>query len=961
MTSPDLSVKPNTEIPQKKPDIQLPISQKQIITSRQNSQILSQEGKPSGFTSISKPTYTREFLGRRDMRSLAASRDLLLNGDPEYPTTAIQVKDAPKSFTLNRDIYTKTTPKWSNQFRYKDDKGQVFDFRGDEMIHMDPPKIEANPETNNPVNETNGPNPETMPQENDFKDENGEPLFQGGPRYQMPKNASMDENGKIGWQESPANNLARREAIANQFNIHPGNPIIDKQLMMENEIARNKIGSARKEWAQGLPSDHPNHETPELFQGPTDSIHFNGQKANTFFSPLRRAVEQKMPNAATPEVIRGLLKGAGIKDEELKWSGLEDFMQGKTKITKSDILNHLDENEVKVENIMKGVPLTEDQARQKIKSNRNVFLVNRTGVSNGPPLDEAELNRLLPLKDGDALVEGGTGVKFSEYQIPGGNNYRELLLTLPYKPREFIKAASPLLPEIKKLGIEKPIEEITINDLRNAGASEDLRDRFSQALTHSDYNDASFKSPHFNEPGILSHVRFNDRTTPDGKKVLFLEEVQSDWHQKGRKEGYSIPREDKIKQMKSAGWKIDFENGRYQARKEYSHQRATVSDTEAGAWDNLLSSSDQNVKHGVPDAPFKKTWHELALRRMLRYAAENGYDHLAWTTGEQQAERYDLSKDIDAVYARKRDDGTYSIEVSEHGKAGITGLGGEIPEAKLAEYVGKDLAEKIASQKPSSASTKYEGIDLKVGGHGMKTFYDRMIPQYLDKYGKKWGVKVEPIQIDITDYGARGKDVVAPNSKPGFTENVQSIPITESMRKSVMEEGQPLFQGPKGSFHIKETKAIITLFRNHANITTVMHEGVHKIVNDMIKSNNPLANKLLEASGQKIWNVPAHEWVATRAERYLYDGRAPNKALAPAFAQLKKSFQVAYKNIKGTPLESELKPQDKALFDALFVQNKKIDQKRINSLMNAIKTASTATAARLTTRLQQELNSSKNQ
>ena len=34
---------------------------------------------------------------------------------------------------------------------------------------------------------------------------------------------------------------------------------------------------------------------------------------------------------------------------------------------------------------------------------------------------------------------------------------------------------------------------------------------------------------------------------------------------------------------------------------------------------------------------------------MLRYAAENGYDKIAWTTGEQQAERYDLSKKVHSI------------------------------------------------------------------------------------------------------------------------------------------------------------------------------------------------------------------------------------------------------------------------------------------------------------------------
>ena len=55
----------------------------------------------------------------------------------------------------------------------------------------------------------------------------------------------------------------------------------------------------------------------------------------------------------------------------------------------------------------------------------------------------------------------------------------------------------------------------------------------------------------------------------------------------------------------------------------------------------------------VPDAPFKKTWPLLTIKRMVRYAAENDFDTIAWTTGELQAERYDLSKQINMVSLEK--------------------------------------------------------------------------------------------------------------------------------------------------------------------------------------------------------------------------------------------------------------------------------------------------------------------
>ena len=45
---------------------------------------------------------------------------------------------------------------------------------------------------------------------------------------------------------------------------------------------------------------------------------------------------------------------------------------------------------------------------------------------------------------------------------------------------------------------------------------------------------------------------------------------------------------------------------------------------------------------GVPNAPFKSSWPELALKRMIREASEQGYDAIGWTPGEVQAARYDL-------------------------------------------------------------------------------------------------------------------------------------------------------------------------------------------------------------------------------------------------------------------------------------------------------------------------------
>ncbi len=40
-----------------------------------------------------------------------------------------------------------------------------------------------------------------------------------------------------------------------------------------------------------------------------------------------------------------------------------------------------------------------------------------------------------------------------------------------------------------------------------------------------------YYSSHWDEKNILAHIRFNERTDAGGKRVLFIEEIQSDWQQ----------------------------------------------------------------------------------------------------------------------------------------------------------------------------------------------------------------------------------------------------------------------------------------------------------------------------------------------------------------------------------------------------------------------------------------------
>jgi len=316
-----------------------------------------------------------------------------------------------------------------------------------------------------------------------------------------------------------------------------------------------------------------------------------------------------------------------------------------------------------------------------------------------------------------------------------------------------------------------------------------------------------FRGGHYKEPNVLVHVRFNERVDANGNRHLFFEEVQSDWHQKGRTQGYAriglnaeeTARLQVLEAKRGASDRLTWDEMiNAELTPEQLDAGAGLTQAESGEYRGLLNRSSSKFATGVPDAPFKKTWPDLALKRMIHYAAENGFDRIAWTTGAQQAKRYDLSKHIEAVYATQhrpfmtyradeisrsaaRGAGStpvsYDLQIMLHGRRDRRVI--VVAENDLPAYVGKDLADKIIEQ----GGGQFRGLDLKVGGEGMKSFYDRRLVNSANKIGKKYGAKVGKSQFDFLD--VRG-------DAGGFT--AHSMVITPELKAKVLKEGLPLFK-----------------------------------------------------------------------------------------------------------------------------------------------------------------------
>jgi len=645
-----------------------------------------------------------------------------------------------------------------------------------------------------------------------------------------------------------------------------------------------------------------------------------GRETPTFYSRAAKTLAQKMPASATAEQVRGILRGqgSGVTAEELKWIGLEDFLAGKEKVSKQEVLEFIRQNDVKIEEVSKGAlrrfPLfleskTKEGKRQWVtnegdyeyvitQESRNQFRAERHVTKSGHMLDEVfdSYDKAVSWFKGMRGEDLTGGTKFSQYTLPGPKeNYRELLLTLPDKT--------------ERVGID-----------RKAPGS-------ALQMTEAERRAGTFTGGHFEEPNVLAHVRFDDRIDAQGKKVLFVEEIQSDWHQKGKRYGYQrpltveeqqrvgalreeyrslqeqrelafggieqrgLPRLTELEEQRlpslrrleergqlSRNERIELEElerrqgavrtlppERYELPEGYRAIEATNNPSErrwivteegsttvlnagptreaairntidgfreAGRLTGYESLVAQRVNgrqseinqelntlynkptQGVPEAPFAKTWHELVLKRMLRYAAENGYDKVGWTTGEQQAARYDLNKQVDAIQWNPRF-GSVRVLLKDGAWKFIKDRG--VTESNLADYVGKEPAQKLI-QGPSAAGERYafgkaeeiggwreiRGEDLKVGGEALKSLYDRILPEFLNKYGKRWGAEVRTAQLEMPFTGElRGRAgetaiQALERQRGGEMADVHSLTVSPEMRRSVLEEGQPLFGSERG-------------------------------------------------------------------------------------------------------------------------------------------------------------------
>jgi hypothetical protein len=478
---------------------------------------------------------------------------------------------------------------------------------------------------------------------------------------------------------------------------------------------------------------------------------------------------------------------------------------------------------------------------------------------------------------------------------------------------------------------------------------------------------------HFNEDNFVAHARLSDINL-DGKKTLFIEEIQSDWHQQGREIGYkgdfkvdpaeieklkaerdqvlsgSTERLDQINKENDLIEKLHEERRKKEDqfllsawnKKHKNDKRTEFSDSFAidEAVDELTEkqkekydlikkeSLDEIQKHrdkiealetenekikekadeldskinadkkAISDAPFKQTdaWASLVMKRMIRLAAEQGYEKVAWTPAKVHQERWGtdnvswvrkgeelfLIKDKDGktvesyseksnaeIFLKQLTDGNgigapYSIEKTS-GPSWIVGsaeqrggLADGMNIEELARARGKLLEKsgEIVSTKEDLRKVIADTLNRERTDRSLESLTDRVWKQM--ESGDQQSGAIEPraegmaffYDKMIPDVTKKILKKLDPAAKIEVAEierlseyggKALSFDITPVIRDKTLNEGFQLFQQKRGSITFGPNRQFnINLFAEK-NESTFLHESAHfflEVMGDLATAEN---------------------------------------------------------------------------------------------------------------------------
>jgi len=450
---------------------------------------------------------------------------------------------------------------------------------------------------------------------------------------------------------------------------------------------------------------------------------------------------------------------------------------------------------------------------------------------------------------------------------------------------------------------------------------------------------------------IIGHFRASEHAAANGKKTMVLDEVQSTHHAMGEADGYAISADpatlaalqeayNAALEAQRASWPptVDaalralgqhLERYRGNPGVEEATQRtlddlndrnnrnpssaaiyaynvlnahSSLLDDEARVAMNAYSNARLRTTEaagallaaqgqGVADAPWKKSWDALLMKRAIRYAVDNGFEQIAWINGNQQ-------------------------------NGGLTGGDGSWFYERNLVNVTNDIVKKFG--------TKVGKVDMIRNEPGSPRRDLMEFVAEVDARGENSG------------YGTLA-EFQRPANKLGIQNGFEITPqLAEAARK-----GFALFQPNRGQIafgqDITQTPSVISLLRA-ADLSTFIHETGHFFLEataDMANATDAPADIVADMAtvlnwmrpGMTLadWNVmsleerrPFHEKWARGFEAYHFGGRSPSLALRDVFRRFSAWLKNVYKSL--TALDVELTDEVRQVMDRMLATEAEITE-----------------------------------
>lgn len=208
---------------------------------------------------------------------------------------------------------------------------------------------------------------------------------------------------------------------------------------------------------------------------------------------------------------------------------------------------------------------------------------------------------------------------------------------------------------------------------------------------------------------------------------------------------------------------------------------------------NVLNARTDEILHIMSKAPIaanspmKKTWVDAGVKQSIIDAVDHGSDRLFLTSPESQADRYGGAVKIFGDFHVTKLDRGQGWHVTGYGEDGSYLLDQTTPTFEgLRKIMGKDGYDATVKE---IEMTGYDDVRIypadgevfRTGHEGFDHMYGNVLPNKINKFGKKYGVQLED-------------DVVS--GFAGQRHKGKSMPITQEMADDVRKNGLPLYTHP---------------------------------------------------------------------------------------------------------------------------------------------------------------------